>query len=85
MPADAAAERWRVTVDRTVCVGSGLCAATAPGAFHLDEARRSHPVEEVTAPSEAVLSAAESCPVEAITIRGSAGEPVFPPEEQDGA
>ncbi|MEU2870329.1 ferredoxin [Streptomyces olivoreticuli] len=77
MPAD----RWRVTVDRTVCVGSGLCAATAPGAFRLDATRRSHPVEESAAPSDAVLEAAEGCPVEAITIRGSAGKPVFPPEE----
>ncbi|GAA0358398.1 ferredoxin [Streptomyces blastmyceticus] len=82
MPADA--ERWRVTVDRTVCVGSGLCAATAPDAFRLDAARRSHPVEEETAASEAVLEAAESCPVEAITIRSAEGV-VFPLEEQDGA
>ncbi|ARF55080.1 ferredoxin [Streptomyces gilvosporeus] len=24
-------ERWRVEVDRSVCIGSGMCAATAPG------------------------------------------------------
>ncbi|MGW1077576.1 ferredoxin [Streptomyces sp. NPDC002537] len=75
------ADGWRVTVDRHLCVGSGLCAATAPDAFRLDEARRSHPTEETTPPSDAVLEAAEGCPVEAITIRGSAGEAVFPPEE----
>ncbi|WKK22189.1 ferredoxin [Streptomyces olivoreticuli] len=80
MPTDADADRWRVTVDRTVCVGSGLCAATAPDAFRLDATRRSHPVEEETTASEAVLEAAESCPVEAITIRGAEGA-VFPPEE----
>ncbi|MEU3350194.1 ferredoxin [Streptomyces sp. NPDC037389] len=72
---------WRVTVDRTRCVGSGLCAGVAPGAFRLDERRRSHPVEGATAPSEAVLEAAEGCPVEAITIRGRTGETLFPPEE----
>ncbi|MDT0453965.1 ferredoxin [Streptomyces hesseae] len=75
--------RWRVTVDRTRCVGSGLCASVAPGAFRLDERRRSSPVEESTAPSEAVLEAAEGCPVEAIRIRGREGERVFPPDWPD--
>lgn len=74
--------RWRVTVDRTRCVGSGLCAGVAPGAFWLDERRRSRPVGEWTAPSEAVLEAAEGCPVEAIAIWGPAGEMVFPPPEE---
>ncbi|RLV08514.1 ferredoxin [Streptomyces griseocarneus] len=74
-------DSWRLTVDRDLCVGSGLCAATAPDAFRLDDARRSRPVEEVILPSDAVLEAAEGCPVEAITIRGSAGEAVFPPGE----
>ncbi|MEU1780800.1 ferredoxin [Streptomyces abikoensis] len=74
--------RWHVTVDRTRCVGSGQCAGVAPGAFRLDERRRSHPVGESTAPSEAVLGAAECCPVEAVTIRVlGTGEAVFPPEE----
>ncbi|MEU4213081.1 ferredoxin [Streptomyces sp. NPDC026206] len=77
-----AGERWRVSVDRALCVGSGQCAAIAPGAFRLDEARRSHPVAEETDASQAVLDAAESCPVEAVTLRGTGtGEAVFPPEE----
>ncbi|KIZ18579.1 ferredoxin [Streptomyces natalensis] len=25
------ADRWRVEVDRSVCIGSGMCAAVAPG------------------------------------------------------
>ncbi|MBT2387824.1 ferredoxin [Streptomyces sp. ISL-11] len=81
--APSGAERpWRVTVDRGLCVGSGLCAATAPGAFRLDAARRSHPVARETGASEAVLTAAENCPVEAIALALAAtGEPVFPPEE----
>ncbi|MEU5192176.1 ferredoxin [Streptomyces klenkii] len=78
----AAAERWRVRVDRGLCVGSGMCAGSAPGAFALDAGRRSRPLAEETDPSEAVLAAAETCPVEAITIsRPDTGEPVFPPDE----
>ncbi|MFK0290749.1 ferredoxin [Streptomyces sp. NPDC090442] len=75
-------ERWRVAVDRGVCIGSGLCAGTAPERFRLDAARQSHPVEPETEAAESVLAAAEGCPVEAIAITGAgSGEVVFPPEE----
>lgn len=76
------ADRWHVEVDRDVCIGSGMCVAGAPEDFRLDSARQSHPVAADRDPSEAVLAAAEGCPVEAIfvTLAGT-GEAVFPPEE----
>ncbi|MEV6013836.1 ferredoxin [Streptomyces sp. NPDC051976] len=77
------ADRWHVDVDRSVCIGSGLCAGSAPGAFVLDGVpRQSRPVDRDAVAAESLLAAAESCPVEAITltVHGS-GEPVFPPEE----
>ncbi|MEV6318703.1 ferredoxin [Streptomyces sp. NPDC051776] len=75
-------DRWRVEVDRSVCIGSGLCVSSAPGGFRLDSARQSHPAEADTDASEALLAAAEGCPVEAIAIRlADSGEPVFPPDE----
>lgn len=75
-------DRWQVEVDRGVCIGSGLCASTAPGDFRLDSARQSHPVAGVSDAREAVLAAAEGCPVEAILItEADSGESVFPPEE----
>ncbi|MDT0390391.1 ferredoxin [Streptomyces dubilierae] len=75
-------DRWHVEVDRSLCIGSAQCLHHAPGGFRLDAARQSRPVAPDTDADEQVLRAAESCPVEAITItlRGS-GEPVFPPEE----
>jgi ferredoxin len=75
-------DRWRVEVDRSVCIGSAQCVHRAGGAFRLDSAMQSHPVEPETDANEPVLGAAENCPVEAIviTLLGS-GEPVFPPEE----
>ncbi|MFI9718517.1 ferredoxin [Streptomyces sp. NPDC052396] len=76
--------RWRIEVDRQRCVGSGQCAALAPGAFRLDPAHKSHPAAADTEPSRAVLDAAEGCPVEAITIyRADTGEWVFPAEGMD--
>ncbi|MGK5549554.1 ferredoxin [Streptomyces sp. URMC 127] len=77
-----AAERWRVEVDRGLCVGSGMCEGSAPGAFALDAGRRSRPRAQETDASEDVLAAAETCPVEAITLsRPDTGEKVFPPDE----
>ncbi|MFE0511785.1 ferredoxin [Streptomyces sp. NPDC058964] len=74
-------DRWRVEVDRSVCIGSAQCVHHAPDGFRLDTGRQSRPVEAETDANERVLAAAESCPVEAImiTMLGS-GEPVFPPE-----
>ncbi|GGR03078.1 ferredoxin [Streptomyces netropsis] len=75
--------RWQVEVDRSVCVGSGMCAGLAPWAFRLDTARQSHPTEPETDAAAPVLAAAESCPVEAITLRALGdGAAVFPPEDE---
>ncbi|MCX4551394.1 ferredoxin [Streptomyces sp. NBC_01387] len=75
-------DRWHVEVDRSVCIGSGMCVNHAPDGFALDSARQSHPRSPDTDAHEKVLAAAEGCPVEAITITllGS-GEAVFPPDE----
>ncbi|MEV7418457.1 ferredoxin [Streptomyces sp. NPDC089919] len=75
-------DRWHVEVDRGVCIGSGMCVNHAPAGFRLDTARQSHPVTADTDANEPVLTAAEGCPVEAITITlRESGEAVFPPEE----
>ncbi|MFG2400659.1 ferredoxin [Streptomyces lydicus] len=76
------ADRWRVEVDRSVCIGSGLCVGAAPDGFRLDTARQSHPVAPEAEATESVLAAAEGCPVEAITLTAADnGEAVFPPED----
>ncbi|MEV1066602.1 ferredoxin [Streptomyces sp. NPDC050263] len=77
-----AGDRWHVEVDRALCIGSAQCIHHAPDGFRLDTARQSHPADPDTDANERVLAAAESCPVEAITITllGS-DETVFPPEE----
>ncbi|MGA4848598.1 ferredoxin [Streptomyces sp. G5(2025)] len=75
-------DRWHVEVDRSVCIGSGMCVITAPGAFALDAARQSHPAAPECDADEQVLAAAEGCPVEAIALTlADSGEVVFPPED----
>jgi ferredoxin len=60
--------RWKVSVDKDVCIGSAMCVALAPGRFLLDERQRSGPVEAEIYPDEVVRDAAASCPSEAISL-----------------
>lgn len=57
-----------VRVDRTRCVGAGLCAATAPDDFELDGDAKSRPRRDVSSASQMLSDAAEMCPVEAISV-----------------
>jgi ferredoxin len=70
--------RWRVAVDHTKCIGSGICAGVAAGHFRLDQGK-SWPVSELVEPDDGVLDAADICPTEAITVRDQAGNPVPSP------
>ncbi|MGI5460821.1 ferredoxin [Streptomyces sp. CA-249302] len=73
-------DRWTVTVDRRVCVRTGLCAASAPAEFELDEGGQGRARTRTLPASELVLEVAESCPIEAIGIEDAeTGERVFPP------
>lgn len=75
-------ERWLLKVDHGVCVGSGMCVALAAAAFELSSGRQSSPKAAEVDPDDAVLDAAENCPVEAITITGAVtGAAVFPPAD----
>ncbi|MFI5617516.1 ferredoxin [Streptomyces sp. NPDC051567] len=75
-------ERWRVAVDRGICVGSGMCVHHAPEDFTLDTARQARPRTPETRPNAPVLRAAEGCPVEAISLTLiPTGTPVFPPAD----
>ncbi|MBW3707679.1 hypothetical protein DTB58_27745, partial [Streptomyces griseus] len=48
-------DRWHVEVDRSVCIGSGMCVNHAGDAFHLDSARQSRPTDEDCDAGEHVL------------------------------
>lgn len=70
-------EYWRVTVDRNACLGSGLCAGTAPEYFRLDDGR-SRPIKELIDPDDIVVDAADTCPAEAIVVHDAAGRQLAP-------
>ncbi|GAA4017538.1 hypothetical protein GCM10022247_46080 [Allokutzneria multivorans] len=70
-------DSWLVTVDQN-CIGSGMCAGAAPDHFELMDGYARAIKDEVD-PDEAVIDAAESCPVEAILVKHAAsGEVVAP-------
>ncbi|WP_052850182.1 ferredoxin [Streptomyces avicenniae] len=58
---------WHLAVDRDRCMGTGICAGTAPALFRLD-GRHSAPVNDSIDPDESALDAADSCPAAAITV-----------------
>lgn len=72
-------DHWVVDVDRQVCIGSGLCAALAPDHFQLSGGRSAAVRRDADA-DEAVLDAADSCPVEAILVRHAATGEVLAPQ-----
>ncbi|MEW1865499.1 ferredoxin [Streptomyces sp. NBC_00669] len=77
------ADDWTVEVDSRRCIGSGVCASTAPGRFALGSTGRSQPTATSVAPEERVLDAAFTCPVEAISvIDRSTGQSLFPEERR---
>ena len=57
---------WQVSVDRAVCLGSGMCAALAPDLFELDDVAK--PRKPDIEPDEVALDAADQCPAQAITV-----------------
>jgi ferredoxin len=70
--------KWRLDVDRNACISSGMCTGIAPERFVL-EGDGSHAISEIVDEDEAVIDAAESCPVEAIRVFNAAsGELVSP-------
>lgn len=59
---------YRIVVDREKCQGIGACVGSAPDVFDLDGEGKAVVVNAEGADDETVLSAAEACPLEAISV-----------------
>jgi ferredoxin len=70
-------ERWKVTVNRDACLGSGVCGGTAPRHFRLDDGK-SRALQEDIEPDDIVRDVADTCPAEAITVHNAAGHRLAP-------
>jgi ferredoxin len=68
----------KVRVDRELCVGIGNCVAVAPGVFKLDDESKAVVTNPVSISEDKLMSAAESCPVNAIIIEDEQGNQLYP-------
>lgn len=71
--------KYKIEVDRSLCVGDGACCNDAPGTFEMDD----ESIAVVTNPEgnspEEILTAAQSCPTDAIILHDAAtGKKVWP-------
>ncbi|MFI9404822.1 ferredoxin [Nocardia sp. NPDC052316] len=73
-------QQWRIEVDRTTCLGSGMCTGLAPDHFTLVDGRSS-PITDLASPDDLLIDAAESCPIEAIRIREEGTGTILAPEQ----
>jgi ferredoxin len=62
------AERWAVTVDREVCLGTGLCVVYASGTFAHDEEAKAIVLHPSADDIDAVRVAVEACPTGALHL-----------------
>jgi ferredoxin len=74
MPELSPLNRIEITVDRTLCIGSGDCVDTAPNVFQLDEEDKAVVVDPDGASVDEVIVAAGNCPVSAIFVVGEDGD-----------
>lgn len=71
--------KYRIEIDREACVGDGACVNEAPGTFELDEENVVKVINAEGNSPEEVLSAAQSCPTDAIRIfDAETGQKVWP-------
>jgi ferredoxin len=68
----------KAKVDRDLCVGIGNCVAVAPTVFQLDVERKATVLDVFSVSEDNLISAAESCPVNAITIQDEQGQQIYP-------
>ncbi len=68
----------RIEVDRSLCIGSGLCVATAPKVFQLDDDMVAVVKDPRGASQELILEAATGCPTTAILLFDAAGKQLYP-------
>lgn len=62
------AKKYRITVDRNLCIGVASCVALAMKTFALDSENKAIVLEGEGDPPDAVKLAAESCPTKAIIL-----------------
>ena len=71
--------KYKIIVDRALCIGAASCVAVGANTFALDDKNIAVVTNPVGDDDDTVLAAAQSCPVDAIILIDKAtGEQVWP-------
>ncbi len=70
--------KYKVKVDRMLCIGTADCVKIAPNTFELDDEAKSVVKKQNGDSDEKILEAAKVCPVLAIIVEDEEGNQVFP-------
>ncbi len=74
--------RYRIEIQRDICLGDKQCWDKAPETFEIDEEDKSRVIDANGNWSEYILAAAKNCPADAITLYDAdTGEQLWPPAE----
>jgi len=57
-----------VAVDRSLCIGNGICVTLAPAAFALDDTLKAMVLNPALESEDALWEAAQACPTQAIYL-----------------
>ena len=68
---------YKIVVDRNKCQGIGACVGAAPDVFEIDNEGKAIVINS-DSDDDTLMSAAEACPLEAITLIDEDGEQVYP-------
>ena len=71
--------KYRIEIDRDACVGDGLCCDEAPETLEMDSEEKAVVKNAEGDDADTIMSAAESCPTDAISLFDTeSGEKVWP-------
>lgn len=72
-------KKYKVWVDRGLCIGAATCVAVSPKTFQLDQEAKAVILETADEEKiETIIEAAKACPVAAIIIEDENGKRIFP-------
>ena len=72
-------KKYKITVDRNLCIGAASCVALAMKTFELDSENKAIIIDEAGDDAETIKLAAESCPTKAIVLENiETGEQEYP-------
>ena len=75
----AGTEKLKITIDCEDCIGDGACVEEAPETFAMDDDDKAYLKSSIGDSREDILAAAETCPIDIITVvDGETGEQLYP-------